>query len=128
MERLFITNRDLLYKKSYITSLKQDFETVINSFVTIKNYENEPTLDSPPIIIFHCEYSQERGPRMLSHLRKIDRDVNRYPQLTYPEIYLLAEGYRNFYSQSPVKPSFILYPLTNFPYEFKGMLLSQGIH
>lgn len=105
LERLFITNRELLYKESYLKSLKQNFNLVINSFITPKHYENEPTLDSPPILIFHCEFSFERGPRMLSHLRKIDRDLNahNYPQLDYPEVYLLADGYKNFHLQSPVR-------------------------
>ena len=104
LERLFVTNRELLHKEGYISSLKKDFKSVINSFVTIKSFENEPTLAAPPIIIFHCEYSQERGPRMFNHLRKVDRELNshRYPQLSYPEIYLLAEGYRSFHTKSPV--------------------------
>lgn len=104
LERLLVNNHALLYKESYIKSLKENFESVLNSFVTIKNYENEPTLSSPPIIIFHCEFSIERGPRMLNHLRKIDRDLNmhRYPVLNYPEIYLLGDGYSKFYVGSPV--------------------------
>ena len=49
------------------------------------------------IIIFHCEFSVERGPAMLKHLRKLDRSKNRYPTLDYPEIYLLKGGYKQFF-------------------------------
>lgn len=105
LEHLFITNAALLLKPSYLASLKKDFKKVIQSLVTEKNYEHEPSLSCPPTIIFHCEYSQERGPRMFNHLRKIDRELNihRYPHLSYPEIYLLGDGYRNFHIESPVR-------------------------
>lgn len=62
-------------------------------------------LSSPPrpghtILIFHCEYSAQRAPRMALHLRNADRHQNmhRYPQLFYPEIYILAGGYSTFYA------------------------------
>uniref|UniRef100_A0A8C4RF75 protein-tyrosine-phosphatase n=1 Tax=Erpetoichthys calabaricus TaxID=27687 RepID=A0A8C4RF75_ERPCA len=51
------------------------------------------------LIIFYCEFSSERGPRICRHLRKIDRNVNVYPQLYYPELYILKGGYKEFYSQ-----------------------------
>ena len=35
-------------------------------------------------------------------LRSADRGVNRYPNLHYPEIYLLEGGYRNFYASHSV--------------------------
>ena len=46
------------------------------------------------IIIFHCEFSSERGPQMSKYLRKIDRGDNLYPKLKYPELYLLEGGYK----------------------------------
>jgi len=56
----------------------------------------------PPIIIFHCEFSQKRGPRALRALRSLDRQLNVWPNLYYPEVYLLEDGYKNFNSQFPV--------------------------
>ena len=50
------------------------------------------------IIIFHCEFSVERGPSMLRYLRKLDRLANRYPTLDYPEIYILKGGYKQFFA------------------------------
>ncbi|RZF43105.1 hypothetical protein LSTR_LSTR001283 [Laodelphax striatellus] len=52
------------------------------------------------IIIFHCEFSSERGPTLSRFLRQRDRDCNRdnYPALSYPELYLLNGGYKAFFS------------------------------
>ncbi|XP_069103854.1 cdc25-like protein phosphatase twine [Argopecten irradians] len=51
------------------------------------------------ILIFHCEFSSERGPKMMRFLRTQDRAQNEanYPALTYPEVYLLEGGYKAFY-------------------------------
>ena len=51
------------------------------------------------IVVFHCEFSTQRGPQMMNLMRETDRKINddRYPSLIYPEIYLLEHGYRNFY-------------------------------
>lgn len=51
------------------------------------------------IVVFHCEFSSERGPGMLRFLRNQDRAANKnsYPQLFYPELYLLEGGYKAFY-------------------------------
>lgn len=51
------------------------------------------------IIIFHCEFSSERGPRLMRLLREKDRQMNKYPQLLHPELYLLEGGYRDFYKK-----------------------------
>ncbi|XP_076100937.1 M-phase inducer phosphatase-like [Mytilus galloprovincialis] len=57
---------------------------------------------SVQVLIFHCEFSQERGPAMLRHLRSKDRQMNteNYPALNYPEIYLLDSGYKSFFGTS----------------------------
>ena len=60
-------------------------------------------------IVFHCEFSQCRGPKMYNLLRSLDREINykNYPHLTYPEIYLLEGGYSAFSESYPV----IFYPI-----------------
>ena len=51
------------------------------------------------VIIFHCEFSSERGPRLMREVREKDRILNahRYPNLHYPEMYLLEGGYKSFF-------------------------------
>ncbi|XP_032106283.1 M-phase inducer phosphatase 3 isoform X3 [Sapajus apella] len=51
------------------------------------------------IIVFHCEFSSERGPRMCRFLREEDRSLNQYPALYYPELYILKGGYRDFFPE-----------------------------
>ncbi|XP_077157420.1 M-phase inducer phosphatase 2 [Paroedura picta] len=54
------------------------------------------------IIVFHCEFSSERGPRMCRFVREKDRACNEYPSLHYPEMYILKGGYKEFFPQYQV--------------------------
>lgn len=60
-----------------------------------------PIIPSGPgkhvVIVFHCEFSSERGPRMARFVRKRDRALNEYPHLHYPELYILKGGYKEFF-------------------------------
>ncbi|XP_039993009.1 M-phase inducer phosphatase 2 [Xiphias gladius] len=49
------------------------------------------------VVIFHCEFSSERGPRMCRFVREQDRAINDYPKLHYPELYILKGGYKDFF-------------------------------
>lgn len=53
--------------------------------------------DKRVVIIFHCEFSSERGPRMCRFVRERDRAMNEYPILHYPELYILKDGYKDFF-------------------------------
>lgn len=53
--------------------------------------------DKRVVIVFHCEFSSERGPRMCRFVRERDRAMNEYPKLHYPELYILKGGYKDFY-------------------------------
>lgn len=53
--------------------------------------------DKPDILIFYCEFSSERGPSLARNFRNLDRNINEYPQLLFPEIYILKGGYKGFY-------------------------------
>lgn len=59
------------------------------------------SLDKRIILIFHCEFSSERGPRMCRFIRERDRATNDYPSLHYPEMYILKGGYKEFFPQHP---------------------------
>lgn len=59
------------------------------------------SLDKRIILIFHCEFSSERGPRMCRFIRERDRAANDYPSLYYPEMYILKGGYKDFFPQHP---------------------------
>ncbi|XP_065519023.1 M-phase inducer phosphatase 2 isoform X2 [Lathamus discolor] len=60
------------------------------------------------IVIFHCEFSSERGPRMCRFVREQDRARNQYPSLHYPELYVLKGGYREFFPQYQHPPGVVL--------------------
>ncbi|XP_029943060.1 M-phase inducer phosphatase 2 [Salarias fasciatus] len=49
------------------------------------------------VVVFHCEFSSERGPRMCRFVRERDRALNEYPKLHYPELYILKGGYKDFF-------------------------------
>lgn len=65
------------------------------------------------ILIFHCEFSSERGPKLSRFLRNNDRQRNSdaYPALHYPEIYLLHGGYKDFFAVHPE----LCYPIAYRP-------------
>ncbi|KAJ5088404.1 hypothetical protein N7456_012020 [Penicillium angulare] len=52
-------------------------------------------------LILHCEYSAHRAPIMAKYIRHHDRAVNvdSYPHLTYPDMYILDGGYSAFYAE-----------------------------
>ncbi|XP_028670359.2 M-phase inducer phosphatase 1-A-like [Erpetoichthys calabaricus] len=51
------------------------------------------------VLVFHCEFSSERAPKMCRFLRRQDRGANDYPALHYPELYVLKGGYKEFFRE-----------------------------
>lgn len=51
------------------------------------------------VIIFHCEFSHNRGPQLAGIFREFDRERNAmsYPNLFYPNVFVLDGGYRQFF-------------------------------
>ncbi|XP_053314047.1 M-phase inducer phosphatase 2 isoform X2 [Spea bombifrons] len=72
--------------------LEQDIEEFLLKEPIVPSSE-----DKRVIIIFHCEFSSERGPKMCRFVRKQDRNKNEYPKLHYPELYVLKGGYKDFF-------------------------------
>jgi len=109
LEEIFFVKRHLLNCEEFLKALKEDFHGAISSD-TFKNakpadFTLPQNNEDPLILIFHCEFSQKRGPRALRALRNIDRQLNseNWPNLYYPEIYILEGGYQGFVKQCPVK-------------------------
>ncbi|KAI9367619.1 hypothetical protein BJX61DRAFT_551290 [Aspergillus egyptiacus] len=52
-------------------------------------------------LVFHCEYSVHRAPLMAKFIRHRDRayNVDSYPHLSYPDMYILAGGYSGFFAE-----------------------------
>lgn len=73
-------------------------EQILEEFLKQKT-EHTDANGKRNIIIFHCEFSSERGPKLSRFLRNNDRErnTNQYPSLDYPEIYLLHNGYKEFF-------------------------------
>lgn len=72
---------------------------------------------SHAILVFHCEFSSERAPRMALHFRNLDRQLNKaaYPLLHYPEMYILDGGYKSFWEQYGERcdPAYAYRPMRN---------------
>ncbi|KAL9649124.1 hypothetical protein ABK040_004146 [Willaertia magna] len=81
-----IQNAINIYKPDDLINLIYKDESTIQKY---KDYK----------IIFHCEYSQCRAPKMYRLMRKLDRNnhIHDYPNLTFPNIYILEGGYKEFY-------------------------------
>lgn len=61
----------------------------------------ETALPGKTLLIFHCEYSAHRAPIMARFVRQQDRNANmeHYPRLSYPEVYILDGGYSSFFKE-----------------------------
>ena len=72
-------------------------ESQIKSF-----FHQNQVLGQHVAIIFHCEYSMDRGPTLCKYLRKLDREahgLDGYPNLYYPHLFVLERGYRLFFQE-----------------------------
>lgn len=105
LEKILFTHKDLLYNPCFIEDLKKDCLSTLSKAESYNNAEARSLNSELPIIIFHCEFSQKRGPRAFRALRSKDRDlnINNWPNLFYNDAYVLDGGYSDFYSQFPVR-------------------------
>lgn len=76
-------------KNSINITTRNEMDTFLEEKIKSKNV----------VIVIHCEYSLERAPTMASYIRNQDRRVNEYPYLSFPYIYILDGGYRQFYQE-----------------------------
>lgn len=54
-----------------------------------------------PLFVFHCEFSQLRGPRLWQYVRGVDRNHNRINELNFPNMFLLGSGYKKYFEAFP---------------------------
>lgn len=82
-----------------MTSPKEIYNELFSSEVKIEEHMKNNT-----IIIVHCEFSSYRAPQTYNLIRKTDRKINekRYPMICYPELYILENGYKEFFQTYPV--------------------------
>ncbi|KAK3088038.1 hypothetical protein FSP39_013785, partial [Pinctada imbricata] len=86
------------YEAGHVTGAINIYkEEQIQDILNIEDINEEN--NKRQILIFYCEFSSERGPRMCRKLRSADRDLNssNYPHLNFPEIYVMHNGYKAFY-------------------------------
>lgn len=57
--------------------------------------------ESRVILVFYCEYSSMRAPRLALYLRNEDRKRNVYPKLKFPNVYVMQGGYKEFFRKHP---------------------------
>jgi len=71
----------------------------------MSGFDGSEVPEEKTVVIFHCEFSAERGPRLMRFLRNVDRTKHGaiYPKLRYPEMYLLDGGYQRFFECRPDK-------------------------
>ncbi|CCH62566.1 hypothetical protein TBLA_0H02820 [Henningerozyma blattae CBS 6284] len=82
----------------------------INSIEHLKNFYFDSTRKcskKPELLIFHCEFSQFRSLYLLKQLRRLDRFncLDNYPLLNFPDLLILNEGYKDWFSYYPLKCS-----------------------
>ena len=76
------------------------------------------------IIILHWEFSSHRGPQVYNLIRKTDRKINesKYPLICFPELYLLENGYKEFYENYPVSLNllFLIQQIVSYLYKINN--------
>ena len=103
LQFMFQTSQDYMFDRAFLCRLRELSGSTVSRLhlEELVRTHPAPQQDCCPVIIFHCEYSSKRGPRLWSYLRNMDRKLNsdNYPHLTYPQTYLLQAGYSGFVIQ-----------------------------
>ncbi|SCV69076.1 BQ2448_2096 [Microbotryum intermedium] len=86
-----------------IPELAEVEESLLHNSPPEPSTSEQAPRDGKTVLIFHCEFSAKRAPTTAQHLRKQDRLKNHhdYPNIHYPEVYVLQGGYAEFYRSFP---------------------------
>jgi rhodanese-related sulfurtransferase len=103
VEFLFVKCPNHIFNRHFLQELRKLTGKLVNMDdlqALVHRFPN-PLRDCIPVVVFHCEFSYCRAPEMWKFLRKKDRNDlgNCHPNLTYPQIYLLKEGYSKFFKE-----------------------------
>ncbi|CAD8173274.1 unnamed protein product [Paramecium pentaurelia] len=69
------------------------------------------------IVVLYCEFSIKRSQEKYFEIRKLDRSINKYPKLTYNNLYLLSKGYSEFYKNFQYMCNGNYIPMNDILYE-----------
>lgn len=101
LEQFITKHSDLLYSHEVVKSMKDsgnldnaNYKSLYRKYFCQKRKET-------PIIIFYCEFSSERAPNLYLLSRTLDTEMNNYPSLTFPNIFVMEGGYSEFVSTYP---------------------------
>jgi len=64
-------------------------------------FSRPPAHGEVVLVLFHCEFSKNRAPKMYSFVRSCDRNMNQWPRLHYPHMYIIHKGYKNVFHTVP---------------------------
>ena len=106
IQQLFHTHSLLLKNRRVLERLKEkgEFtEDMIPELYKILFNNSKENSKQFPIVVFYCEFSSKRGPRLFKKVRSLDRIVNNYPKLNFPHIFVMKGGYQEFYRRFPSK-------------------------
>ena len=90
---------DYEYRAGHISGARN----ITNAVALRAIYEHYKDNGAQMLVVFHCEYSQNRGPTLMKLFREHDRKINiaRYPHVSFPNIVLMDGGYKEFFAKSP---------------------------
>jgi len=74
----------------------------------VKSLLFDPMRTKESVIVFHCEFSQKRGPKMYRFIRELDRQLHFhiYPLVNYVDMYVLKGGFKAFHESGEEARSF----------------------
>lgn len=96
-------NDKIFFSQNAINEIKKDQKlNMENLEKLVKIADADPVvLQQDPILVFYCEFSSSRAPRLYQYWRELDRFVNAYPALKFPNFYILQGGYSAFVEKYP---------------------------
>ncbi|CAG5098367.1 Oidioi.mRNA.OKI2018_I69.XSR.g15605.t2.cds [Oikopleura dioica] len=72
--------------------------------VLLKHTFDDSKIDGQnTVIVFHCEFSQKRGPKEREWFRGHDRAVHKWPMLAFPFTRVLKGGFKGFWRDYPIE-------------------------